>query len=123
MKILLKLGKARNETERRRKERLRPINRRMIRREKTERGCELCGAHDLPPQKLHFHHPPGASKPKRRKICHLVAAATAGLIDEMSRCQLWCDWSHFHFHKTGEIRLCPRALAEASAKREVRNGS
>jgi hypothetical protein len=121
MKTLFKLGKARNETECRRKERLRPINRRMIRLEKAERGCELCGAHDLPPQKLHFHHPRGVVK--RRKIAHLISAATAGLVEEMRRCQLWCDWSHFHFHKTGEIRLCPRALAEASAKTEVRNGS
>jgi len=121
MKLPNSVAKDKNEPERRRKSCLRPINRRMIRQEKTERGCELCGAHDMPPERMHFHHPDGVSK--RRKICHLITAATAGLVEEMDKCLLWCDWSHYHYHRTGEIRLCPRALANASAAKEVNNGS
>jgi hypothetical protein len=117
MKILIIIRNGKNECERRRKERLRAINRRLIREEKLRRGCELCGRQDLPHWALHFHHRDAARK--RRKISAMTSAATEALIDELAQCRLWCRWSHNHFHQTGEIRFCPQALAARPAEMEV----
>ena len=108
MKILFQFPSERNAHERRRKQKIRTINRKLIRKEKAQRGCELCGRMNLPPQELHFHHRDPAKK--RRKISHMITCATDVLVDELAQCRLWCRWSHNHFHRTGEIRFCPNAF-------------
>jgi hypothetical protein len=49
----------------------------------------------------------------------MITSATDVLVDELAQCRLWCRWSHNHFHRTGEIRFCPQALAARPAEMEV----
>lgn len=109
--------KPNRELERRRKQRLRSINRRIIREEKARRGCELCGRMDLPPRLLHFHHRDPATK--RRKISHMITSRTVMLVDELTQCRLWCQWSHNRYHHTGRIEFCPGAFAARNPEKEV----
>ena len=109
MKLYYKPGLNHLAIERRRKARLRTVNRRIVRDEKRRRGCELCGKMDLDFHELHFHH--RDSTKKIRKISWMVSSSTAALIDEMMLCRLWCKWAHRYFHSTGEVRPCAHAFA------------
>lgn len=107
MKLELKTRPAALESERRRKARLRAINRRIVRDAKKS-GCWICGKSDLPSCDLHYHH--RDPKKKRRKVCHMINSATETLVEEISQCRLWCRWSHQRFHATGETRPCGHAF-------------
>jgi hypothetical protein len=54
-------------------------------------------------------------------VCHMITTSAKALLHEISKCRLLCGESHWSFHKTGKLKMCPAASAALSnQQKEVR---